>query len=535
MRGTRRASSMGGIVQMLCAGLLVGAMAIPAHAATLTRSWVERYVGGTDFQYASSLAISPDGRTAYVTGISAGPNHEGDPYDAFATVAYDTATGATRWIARYSDADVDNWASNVVVTPDGQRLFVTGATPNGYPIVAYDAATGTRLWVRHAAGPDYVGSQGRLAVSPDGRRVYFTGETTIGDGPETEMLTIAFRTTTGSTVWSSMLVDPSGQVRPEAIKRRSTGTASIHHWRHRELNQFPSPTPPDFITVAYGTDSGAELWVTRYDGTGQGCDEAFAVSVTPNGRRVIVVAGTSDGTSGLPQYAVIAYRAASGATVWATRDGGPTLRRSVAAMAMDRFGRRVFVTGSESSSDWSANRYRTVSFSVSSGAKLWSKALNGDTVATVHAIAMSADGAYVFATGSMDTVGAPHSQGYATVAYRAGTGQRVASARYLGPNGYAEAEAIGVSSSGGIFVTGRAGGPSPRSPTDSVEGAVRSSYDGVSMANLIAPETRNTSDISELTEPAPKRTQPASVTGGSDAMSGPLRHTAVVLSITAPL
>ena len=31
--------------------------------------------------------MSPDGRTAYVTGISAGPNHEGDPYDAFATIA----------------------------------------------------------------------------------------------------------------------------------------------------------------------------------------------------------------------------------------------------------------------------------------------------------------------------------------------------------------------------------------------------------------------------------------------------------------
>ena len=448
---------MGGIVQMLCAALLVGAMAIPAHAATLTRSWVERYVGGTDFQYASSLAISPDGRTAYVTGISAGPNHEGDPYDAFATVAYDTATGATRWIARYSDADVDNWASTVVVTPDGQRLFVTGATPNGYPIVAYDAATGTRLWVRHAAGPDYVGSHGRLAVSPDGRRVYFTGETTIGDGPETEMLTVAFRTTTGSTVWSSTLVDRSGQVRPEAISVDPQGRRLFITGGTGDLNQSPSPTPPDFITVAYGTDSGAQLWVTRYDGVGQGSDEAFAVSVTPNGRRVIV-AGTSDGTSGLPQYAVIAYRAASGATVWATRDGGPTLRRSVAAMAMDRSGRRVFVTGSESSSDWSANRYRTVSFSVSSGAKVWSKALNGDTVATAHAIAMSADDAYVFVTGSTDTVGAPYSQGYATAAYRAGNGQRVASAWYLGPNGYAEAEAIGVSSSGGIFVTGRGGG-----------------------------------------------------------------------------
>jgi len=457
MRSPVQARSLKRIVQMMCAALLVGAMAVPAHAATLSQTWAQRYVGGTDFQYAMSLAMSPDGRTAYVTGISAGPNEPDDPYDAFATIAYDTATGATRWVARYSDADVDNWASMIVISPDGQRLFVTGATPNGYPIVAYDAATGTRLWVSHAAGPGYVGFHGRLAVSPNGLRVYFTGESTIGDGPDTELLVTAFRAATGGTIWSRTLEDPSGQIRPEAISVDPEGRRLFITGSTGDLNQFPSPTPPDFITVAYRTGSGLQLWVERYDGTGQDYDESFAVSVTPNGQRVIV-AGTSTGTSGLMQYAVIAYRAASGETIWVARDGGSTLRRSVAAMTMDRAGTRVFVTGSESTGDWSANRYRTVSFSVWTGRRVWSKAFSGDTLATAHAIVMSADGTYVFVTGGADVAEDPYNEGYATVAYRADTGLQIASARYFGPNTYAEAEAIGVSPSGGVFVTGRGGG-----------------------------------------------------------------------------
>ena len=196
----------------------------------------------------------------------------------------------------------------------------------------------------------------------------------------------------------------------------------------------------------------------RYDGAGQGSDEAFAVNVAPNGQRVIV-AGTSVGASGLPQFAVLAYSAAGGGTLWVTRDGGPTLRRSVASMTMDRTGTRVFVTGSESTGDWSANRYRTVAFSVDTGTKAWSKAYNGATIANAHAIAISADGLYVFITGGADSTAALYREDYATVAYRADTGDKVASARYVGgPNGGSEAEAIGVSPSGGIFVTGRGGG-----------------------------------------------------------------------------
>ena len=110
-----------------------------------------------------------------MTGISAGPEQQGDPYDVFATIAYNTSNGEMRWIDRYAFAHIDNWASTIVVTPNGQRVFVTGATPAGYPIVAYDASSGDRLWVKSVMPAGYTGFEGTLAVSPDSSRVYFSG------------------------------------------------------------------------------------------------------------------------------------------------------------------------------------------------------------------------------------------------------------------------------------------------------------------------------------------------------------------------
>src|SRR5215467_14161316 len=79
-----------------------GAVTIPAtaapgkalHAAAPgARLWVARYNGPKkSWNNAASLAVSPDGRTVFVTG-SSGPS--------YATVAYNTATGAQLWVKRY--------------------------------------------------------------------------------------------------------------------------------------------------------------------------------------------------------------------------------------------------------------------------------------------------------------------------------------------------------------------------------------------------------------------------------------------------
>lgn len=105
--------------------------------------WVDRFDEGWDS--ASSIGVSPDGDTVYVTGASGTLN-----FRHYLTIAYDAMTGARLWVARYGEPPRDrNLATSLGVSPDGTKVYVTGGVllENSYGTVAYDAATGTELWV----------------------------------------------------------------------------------------------------------------------------------------------------------------------------------------------------------------------------------------------------------------------------------------------------------------------------------------------------------------------------------------------------
>ena len=67
---------------------------------------------------------------------------------------------------------------------------------------------------------------------------------------------------------------------------------------------------------------GSQLWVTYYNGPGNGFDAASSVAVSPGGSRVFVT-GESQGTRSGLDYATVAYSAATGARLWAARYNGP--------------------------------------------------------------------------------------------------------------------------------------------------------------------------------------------------------------------
>jgi hypothetical protein len=107
------------------------------RAATGAPLWTRRYSGpGNGFDRAFAVAVSPDGRTVYVTGNSAGKGTGRD----FATVAYRAATGARLWLKRYGGPGRGfDGARSVAVSPGGRRVFVTGASAG--PASSQDFAT----------------------------------------------------------------------------------------------------------------------------------------------------------------------------------------------------------------------------------------------------------------------------------------------------------------------------------------------------------------------------------------------------------
>ena len=380
------------------------APAVSAEAATPgEQAWAARYDNGAS-DSATSVAVSPDGTMVVVTGSSYS-TASGDDY---ATVAYDTATGAQLWAARYNGpGNGRDVATSVTVSRSGQ-VFVTGSSLGGgsagsldYATVAYQGATGARLWVARYNGPSSrTDSAASIAVRPDSAIVVVTGS--------------------------------------------SYGTA----------------TGDDYATVAYSTATGAQLWARRYNGPGNGADQARAVTVSPTGR--VFVTGASYGGSGrLADYATVAYRGGTGAPVWVARYNGPSSRTDRASsLAVSPDDARVVVTGFSYSISH-GNDYATVAYNTVTGAQLWAARYNGpgNGADAASAVAVSSSGR-VYVTGSSLGGGSAGSLDYATVAYRGGTGTPVWVARYNGPASRDDqATAVAVSpADDGVFVTGSSDG-----------------------------------------------------------------------------
>ena len=66
---------------------------------------------------------------------------------------------------------------------------------------------------------------------------------------------------------------------------------------------------------------GAQLWVKRYNGSNS-TDDAVSVAVSLDGKAVFVT-GSSTGTTSFEDYATVGYNAATGAQLWVSRYNGP--------------------------------------------------------------------------------------------------------------------------------------------------------------------------------------------------------------------
>jgi DNA-binding beta-propeller fold protein YncE len=88
------------------------------------------------------VAVSPGGRAVFVTGTSFAGTSGGTSHEDYATVSYNAVTGARLWASRYHGPAGHSDAAALAVSPDGTKVFVTGATENGasrwdYATVAY--------------------------------------------------------------------------------------------------------------------------------------------------------------------------------------------------------------------------------------------------------------------------------------------------------------------------------------------------------------------------------------------------------------
>ena len=252
-----------------------------------------------------SVGVSPDSTKVFVTGSL----YDQGAFD-YGTVAYNATNGAQLWVSRYSggNGSVDN-AKRLVVSPGGSQVFVTGRSGSAgtdYATVAYNATSGAQLWVGRYDGPAHGNDAANdLVVSPDGTRLFVTGTSVSDSGafpPPNSAATVAYNTTGGAQLWVRRYDGGSGL----GAGGQSVGVSIDGAKVFVAGASIGGGGPADYATLAYNGANGAPGWTSLYNGPNNGYDQATGLAVSPSGTRVFVT-GSSDGGGSSSDFATIAY------------------------------------------------------------------------------------------------------------------------------------------------------------------------------------------------------------------------------------
>ena len=104
----------------------------PAALAGGNQLWTASYHGQQSGEAgATAEAVSPGGRMVFVTGFTGYTAQDGST--GWATLAYNTATGARGWLRTYRGSDTSptavDGATSIAVSPDGSTVFGAASSP----------------------------------------------------------------------------------------------------------------------------------------------------------------------------------------------------------------------------------------------------------------------------------------------------------------------------------------------------------------------------------------------------------------------
>jgi hypothetical protein len=361
------------------------------------------------------------------------------------------------WSASYHDPsagpDSAQFPSDIALSPDDKVAYLAVKSSHGTGfdsksqliVVAYNTATGDQLWETTPYGDfDHVTFANGIAASPDGRFVYVTGcgHTEFID-PDCHLTTLAYKAASGELAWAASY-DASANWdngRDLAVDHDSK-TVYV-----TGISAGVDNADLDYLFLAYDAETGAQKWVSRWEGIGQGKqDSPFAMSLSPDDH-FLYATGWSDGEGEYNvDYGTVAVATDgpdAGKILWSARYDGPGTHAPDQAftLAVSPLGDKVFVSGlSDDVAEgppFDVNYgMTTVAYDTADGTKLWEarKMWEGTTFNAGTAMATDPSGDRVYVTGQTSSPSDTHDLDFGTVAYDTGSGAEIWSDRYSTPD-----------------------------------------------------------------------------------------------------
>jgi uncharacterized delta-60 repeat protein len=416
------------------------------YAPDGTELWVRNNSAAGNSHY------NPVSAATDVTGnlIVAGTKSPAGQFSDFITIKYSTA-GSEMWVKTYNGTGNSSDGINGVVTDGTGNVYVTGysqgaGTGYDFATVKYNSS-GTEVWAKRynlpGAGADY----GADIITEAAGNIVVSGYSE-GQGTGYDYATVKYKPD-GTELWVKRY-NHSGESYEEPTVVRSDDKGNIFVCGY----SIDPATGPDFATVKYNSE-GNELWVRRFNGTGNSQDLARAIAADKSGNAYVT--GSSDRAGTGQDFITLKYDS-QGKVQWLARYNGPANSfDQAAAVAVDSLG-NVYITGA--SSDGNSNDYATVKYNPV-GIEQWVRRYNGTGNSFDNARAIAVDRAgNVYITGS--STGTALRYDYTTIKYNSsGTEQWVK--RYNGPgNVDDEANAIALDENGNVYITGTSGGTDTR-------------------------------------------------------------------------
>jgi len=312
--------------------------------------WTNRYSyiywsGSPIYNHAiPSGVVVGSSNKVYVAGTTWGdPQYEASGMFDFATVAYSQA-GAPLWTNRYDGTGNGFYQARAVAVGGNGNIYVTGYRVTGssfsseFVTIAY-TTVGVPLWVNRYGTLQNQADARALAVDDFGH-VYVVGRAQRSSNSyvsDYDYTTIAY-STNGSPLWTNRFsISANGDNEVQAVGVDRSGKVYLTGY----AGLLNSSNTRDYVTIAYSS-SGTPLWTNRYDGPGNTNDYARALAVGSDG--TVYVSGYSWGAGSFYDYLTLAY-SSDGVPLWTNRFNGPGNGYDQAfAMAVDGSG-NIYVTG----------------------------------------------------------------------------------------------------------------------------------------------------------------------------------------------